>query len=339
VTCTLEVLDPRHDPEPPYWRALRTRAGLRADWAWSVLATQAWGMRVRQLITVLHRENEPRGVVAAGWTGLPARRNSFAPVRGGPLIGGLHVRSPGTPSIPGWWLAEGVGIRELTASYAVGMRRRLGLACLGVLLRQVTEADLAGLGSRIRLARPTEPLWTVHTARWGDREEWLRTLSRARRSNLRRVFRTFGAGGEVDTSIQTHNDTDPTRVAELLRHNDQKYAGSLISPAPQLTGYLAELLRQPDVLSTVYTEHGTGRLLGFGTVLDHPEWPVWRHWSMLPIEAGGVRNLYFHHVGTLVDWAISAGKRGVVLGKGKADVKSSLGAEPTKQLAVAVPAW
>jgi hypothetical protein len=104
-----------------------------------------------------------------------------------------------------------------------------------------------------------------------------------------------------------------------------------------MTGYLSRLLSDEDVRTTTYTDRETGRLLGVGTVLDHPQWPVWRHWSMVPVDQGGVRNLYFHHITTLVDWAIETGKQGVVLGKGKAEVKESVGATSTEQYAVAVP--
>jgi hypothetical protein len=336
---TLEVLDPRHDPEPPYWRELRVRGGLRADWAWSVLAAQAWGSRTRMLVTVLHGTGGPYGVISSAWIGLPVRRTSFAPLRGGPLVGGLHVRSPGTSALPGWWLADGTDIGELTGRYGPGMRRALGLRCLGLLLRQVGETDAAALGTRLRLVRPTEPLWRLRTSRWRDREDWLRDLSTKRRSNLRRVFGRFEQQGRVHVAVGRATDADPAAVADLLRHNDRKYTGRWLSPPPQLTGYLAELLSQPDVLSLTYTDSETGRLLGFGSVLDHPEWPVWRHWSMLPLEAGGAKHLYFNHIGQLVDWAIAEGKQGVVLGKGKSSEKGSIGAEEVKQLAVVAPAW
>lgn len=332
---TVEVLDPRHDAEPPYWRDLRARAGLRADWAWPVLGAQAWGGRTRLLVTVLHGESRPWGLVGAAWTGLPVHRHSFAAVRGGPWVGGLHVRSPGNQSVPGWW-AAGAELPEIVSCYGIGMRRALGRRCLGLLLRQVGEAEAAGLG-RVRLARPTEPVWRLRTEGFRDRDDWLRGLHKKRRSNLRVIFRQIDGDDRVDVKVESGAAPDPARVADLLRHNEHKYSGTLITPVPQLTGYLARLLGQPDVLTSTYTDRRTGELLAVGTVLDHPRWPVWRHWSMLPVEAGGLRNLYFHHVGSLVEWALATGKQGIVLGKGKASVKRSLGAEPLPQLAVALP--
>ncbi|NBH08841.1 GNAT family N-acetyltransferase, partial [Amycolatopsis sp. SID8362] len=74
----IDVLDPRHDAEPAYWTALRERAGLRADWSWPVLATQAWAARTLQPVTVLREGGEPCGVVSAAWVTGRTRRNRFA---------------------------------------------------------------------------------------------------------------------------------------------------------------------------------------------------------------------------------------------------------------------
>jgi hypothetical protein len=323
----MEVLDPRHDPEPAYWGALRRRAGLRADWAWPVLAAQARGTRGRLLVGVLHGSGGPVGVVAATWAGLPARHG----VRGGPWLGGLHVRSPGNQSHPGWWFAEELGLRALVAEYAAGMRRELGRRCVGMLLRQVGDAELAELGARVRLVRPTEPVWVLDTPGWRDREDWLRALRRSRRSNLRAVLRL------VDADVRTWvgGGLDPAPVAALLRQADLKYSARWVPPAPQPTGYVDALISQPDVVTTSYTDPRTGELLGVGILLDHPEWPVGRTWAGRP----GARYLYFHHYIKMVDWTVSAARRGLVLGKGKAEVKSTLGARPVTQLAVVLPSW
>jgi hypothetical protein len=141
--------------------------------------------------------------------------------------------------------------------------------------------------------------------------------------------RTDAGGGGVD----------PAAVTELVRANASKYGGRLLPPAPQLTEYLAALLRQPDVISLRYTDRVTGELLGFGTVFDHPTRPVWRHWAMVPIAEGGAADLYFHHFGRMVDWVVAERRPGLVLGKGNGTVKQSLGGSSIEQYAVAVPGW
>ena len=323
-----EILDPRHDPEPACWARLRDRAGLRADWAWDVLTVQAWGARAPLLVTLVHNGGEPVGVVVAGWAGIRPRRASFAP-RGRPRVGALHVHSPGSTSLPGWWST--VDSRALFPEYVRAMRRELGPGCLGAVVRQVSDAGALGA----RWSRPTEPLWTISVDGWQDRDGWLRTLDKKRRSNLRVITRQIEA-----STVVCHSDVeDPAAVTALLRLNAAKYASRLMPPAPQLTAYLTALLRHPDVVVMRYSDRETGALLGFGTLFDHPEWPLWRHWSMVPISDGGVRNLYFHHFGKLVDWAVAQGKRGIVLGKGNGSVKGSLGGRAAEQFAVALPGW
>ena len=63
MSGTLEVLDPRYDGEPEYWAGLRQLAGLRADWSWEVLRTQAWLGQTPLLIQwrrpICHRQQGP----------------------------------------------------------------------------------------------------------------------------------------------------------------------------------------------------------------------------------------------------------------------------------------
>lgn len=322
----VEVLDPRRDPEPGYWATLRKRAGLHGDWDWPVLTAQAGEADAPQLITVLHGDSEPRAVVNASWTGSELDRR----VR----VGAMHVRAPGSSALPGWWLDEGMTARDLLTGYGRGMRRTLGIGCAGLILRQVRAADVVALGTRIRVVRPTEPVWTVHREPCADHEGWLRSLGKKRRSNLRVIGRQIDGDERLAIRVGVGAELDPARAAELLRLNDVKYAHTAHR---ERLGHLTALLRHPEVVTTTYTDTTTGRLLAIGTVLDHPEWPVWRDWSMVPIDDGGVKNLYFYHVSKLVEWALSSGKKGIVLGKGKAELKRSLGALPTEQSAVVAP--
>lgn len=329
-----EVLDPRYDAEPAYWPELRRRAGLRADWTWDVLAAQAWCARTPQPVWVRLGAGTPDAVVSADWVGSGLRRFRFVrEVRGGRL-GGLVVRAPGSSAVPGWWLADGHELPALVADYRTAMRRELGIGMRGVLLCQLGADQVSGISGRLRVVRRTEDVSVLDTTRFHSREEWLACLAKKRRHNLRTVFRAI----DGDPSIEVrHGDVEPAEVANLLRHNDVKYAGARSLWPSTLIGYLERLLSQPEVRTTCYREPASGTPLGVGLVLDHPHWPIWRSWATLPVELGGRWNLYFHFYGELVRWVIETGKRGVIIGKGQRGLKKSLGAAQVPQYAVVIP--
>jgi hypothetical protein len=216
------------------------------------------------------------------------------------------------------------------------MRRMLGVRCRGVLWRQLSATDVDALPGRVRLVRPTEHVAMIPTARLSTREEWLAGLSRNRRKNLRKVFRAVESDPDLEVTVGPGLHADPVAVAEVLRHNENKYSHRFC-PLPQATGYLAALLDRPDVLALRYTDRTSGAPLAVVTLLDHPSWPLARHWSALPVERGGRPGLYFHYYGAAVGWAMAAGRSGVVVGKGKPELKRSMGARLVDQYAAAVP--
>jgi hypothetical protein len=338
MNLELEVLDPRHEPEPDCWAALRARAGLRADWSWTVLTAQAWCSRAPWLVTILRDAGEPVGVVCACWAGLPMRRHAYVSAGRARWAGVLHVRSPGTSALPGWWAADGLSTRDLLRRYISGMRREFGPGMRGALIRSLGEADLPALAGRVRLVRPTEELGQITTAGWREPEDWLATLSKNRRKDLRKICRRIDADPTIEVIVGPGTDADPFAVAALLRHNERKYRHPL-SPLPQHTGYLAELFRQPDVVVIRYHARPSGELLGVGSILDHPRRPVGRHWSALPVEQGGRSRLYFHCYTAMVSWAVRTGRPYLLVGKTLPEVKRSMGAELVPQFAAAVPVW
>jgi hypothetical protein len=324
-----EVLDPRYDAEPVYWRELRARAELRADWAWDVLAAQAWSARTPFVVSVLRDGTSLAGVVFANWAGLPLRRNGFVGAGRARLVGGLHVRNPGTGSVPGWWTTQPVG--DFLRDYVSTMRRELGLGCGGALLRQLTEAEVATVGRCV--SRPTESLAVLRTSAPVD--EWVSAMKRNRRHNMRQIIRAVDRDERLAVSMVPGASLDPLEVATVLRHNEQKYAGRL-GPLPQTTGYLTALLRQPDVLVGAYRDRDTGALEAFISVLDHPRWPITRHWSAVPPTRADRPNLYMYHFRLLVEHANRTGKEGVIIGRGKPELKQSIGAELIPQYAAAI---
>ncbi|ACU98681.1 hypothetical protein [Saccharomonospora viridis] len=337
---SIEVLDPRFDAEPPYWRELRARAGLRADWAWEVLRQQAWCARTPWALAVLLDGSRPRGMVGAAWVGSRTRRHRFVVSRRGGGIGGLDLRAPGSSSFPSWWFADAGtdgGVRRLLSEYLPAMRRLFGPGLKGALIRQLPEAAVPAVAGRWRWVRETEPIARIDTEAFGCRDDWLETVSRRRRAHLRKVFAQVEGDEGLAVEFLRGEQADAVEVAELLRINEVKHRDVPIVPLPQFVGYLRRLLAQPDVFVLSYRDVETRRLLGATTVYDHPQWPLARSWSAVEVEDGGRPDLYFHMYGELVRWAISEGKRGVVLGKKMIQVKTSLGAELTPQYAAAIP--
>ena len=331
---TWDVFDPRYDAEPVYWKDLRARAGLRADWAWEVLTAQAWSSRTPVFVSVLRSGATPDGVVCANWAGLPVRRNGFVGAGRGRLVGGLHVRNPGTGSVPGWWSAD-VPTGEFLRDYVRAMRRALGVGCTGALLRQLTADDVAAVAPWRRLARPTEDLAVLRTAGWSSVAEWVMAMKSKRRLSMRRNIRMVERDEHLEAGLVPGASLDPVEVAAVLRHNERKYAGRL-APLPLGTGYLAALLRQPDVQVGAFRDRESGALEALISILDHPRWPISRHWSAVPATRPDRPNLYMYHYALLVELAQRDGKEGVIVGRGKPELKQSLGAELIPQYAVAV---
>ncbi|MFC4852540.1 GNAT family N-acetyltransferase [Actinophytocola glycyrrhizae] len=327
-----EVLDPRHDREPPYWRGLRARAALRADWAWDVLAAQAWTARTPLFVAVLRNGPAADGVVFANWAGLPVRRNGFVGAGRARLLGGLHVRNPGSGSVPGWW-SDGLPTGEFLRDYMSAMRRALGIGCGGALLRQLTADEVTAMGRCV--SRPTESLAILRVSAWSSVADWMAGMKRKRRQNMRQIVRAVEQDGTLTAEVVPGAELDPLEVARVLRHNEQKYAGRL-APLQQTTGYLTALLRQPDVVVGAYRAEGTGELEAFVTVLDHPRWPVTRHWSARPATRPDRPNLYLDHYRLMVEYAHRTGKEGVIVGRGKPELKSSLRGELVPQYAAAI---
>lgn len=335
----IEVLDPRRDAEPAYWTSLRAKAGLRADWSWEVLTAQAWAARTAQPVTVLLEAGEPRGVVSSAWVTGRTRRHRFAGPRVHGRFGGLDVRAPGAGAMPGWWFdgedGDG-GVGRLLESFVPAIRAELGLGLRGMLVRQVGESGVDSVRGGLRMVRRTEDVAVLDVTPFSGREDWMYSLARKRKQNLRKIFRTFEADSSLAVRIVPGVEADPVEIAELLRYNETKHHDVPIVPLPAFVGYLSALLRQPDVHVIEYRETTTGRALAVATLFDHPTSPIARHWAALPPEAGGRPNLYFHFYGETVRWAVEAGRPEVVFGKKMAEMKATLGARLVPQYAAAV---
>jgi hypothetical protein len=249
----------------------------------------------------------------------------------------LDVFTPLTSAEPGWWLAAetGEGRAELLAAYARAMRAELGRNHRGVLWREVGDLDSRALPGRVRLARPLNPVARLATP-WDDRDGWLASLGKSRTVDLRRQLRQV----ESDSSVMSV--MGPARVlvkgaeiAALKRENELKYSGRL-TPPPLPVAYLEALIGLEEAIAITFRDTA-GRLIAVSLILDHPAWPLFLMWGALPVGRGGRRHLYFVAMAEAVGWSIARHRKGLVLGKGKADLKRDLGADFIPCRAVAVP--
>jgi hypothetical protein len=337
MSISLEVLDPRHDPEPAYWRHLQARTARPASWSYELLRLASWNRRVPLLVSVLRDGDALCGVVCAGLPGTAWRPGAFAPPHGRPALSILDVFVPLTSAEPGWWLAAETGERraELLAAYATGMRAELGRHHRGVLWREVGDVDSGALPGRVRLARPLNPVARLVTP-WDDRDGWLASLGKSRTVDLRRQLRQIEADPSVVSAMGPARAlVKGAEIADLKRENELKYSGRL-APPPLPVSYLEALIGLDEAVAITFRDTA-GRLIAVSLILDHPAWPLFLMWGALPVGRGGRRHLYFVAMAEAVGWTIARRGKGLVLGKGKAALKRDLGADFVPCRAVAVP--
>ncbi|TDE49031.1 hypothetical protein E1295_20650 [Nonomuraea mesophila] len=332
----LRTLDPRHDPEPAGWEHLRTAGRQCVTWRYDLLKAYAWGAQAPVLLTVLHDGGTAVGAVSASLRGIRPRRGSYA--RGRDVAGVVDVHAPGNRSQKGWWFAgdlEPERRRELLRRYVRGIREELGPSWRGVVWREVSPGEPAQLPGLVKAALPTAPLARLATP-WTDMEAWYARLDRARRDSLKRRARTFTADAGLSIAVGPARELVTGAEAAALRaENDLKHRARLFPQAPLPLPYLDALVGGDEVVAIAYRDGS--RLIGLSLILDHPDWPICLSWGALPPESGGRKHLYFDGYVRMVEWAIASGKTGLVLGKGQAEIKRSLGADLVPSSALAVP--
>ncbi|MET7459963.1 hypothetical protein [Nonomuraea sp. NPDC005501] len=337
MSLTLQIVDPREDPEPADWERLRTAAGQCVTWRYDLLRAYAWAAQAPVLLTVLREDGVAVGAVSASLRGLRPRRGLYAGRRD--PAGILDVHAPGNRSQKGWWFAGDLDPerrRELLRGYVSGVRRELGAGWRSFVWREVSPGEPALLPGRVRVNLPTEPLARLATPRTGI-DDWYARLDRARRDSLRRRARGFSADPGLSVQVGPARElVTGSEAAALRAENDLKHRNRLFPLAPLPLPYLEALVGGDEVVAIAYRDGG-GRLLGLSLILDHPRWPVCLSWGALPPEDGGRKHLYFDGYVRMVEWAIGAGKTGLVLGKGQAEAKRDLGAELVPSSALAVP--
>ncbi|MFC4118838.1 hypothetical protein [Nonomuraea zeae] len=337
MSLTLQTLDPRHDPEPSDWERLRTAAGQCVTWRYDLLRAYAWAAQAPVLLTVLREEGTAVGAVSASLRGVRPHRGAYA--AGRDFAGIVDVHAPGNRSQKGWWFTgdPDAGRRaELLRGYVRGLRRVTGPGWRGVVWREVSPGEPAQLPGLLKARLPTAPLARLATP-WPGIDAWYAGLDRARRDSLKRRARSLSADPGLSIGVGPARELVTGAEAAALRaENDLKHRARLLPLAPLPLPYLDALVAGDEVIAIAYRD-GERRLIGLSLILDHPAWPICLSWGALPPEHGGRKHLYFDGYVRMVEWAIGAGKSGLVLGKGQAEVKRSLGADLVASSALAVP--
>lgn len=345
-TVSVEFFDPRTDAEPPEWTAYRGEHRLTPLWAFDLVAAATEYSRWPATLALVRSGPAVTGVFSAVVSGGAAGRS---PGRY-PRVGIVDVRLPGTRNTP-WHLAPGADRGRLLQAFERAALRRFGAGIRGVLYRAVPDPDARLLGGR---GRPVRRL--VEDTRmplpYRTKDEWLATLRRSRRQDLRRRSRIVRTDPELQVEFGfRRTDLDPAQLAGLLarhlarlsrkpnrptRPTRPSRAGRHSQELP--AGFFARLLDRDDIGLVTY-RCGDGRLLAFGTLLDNGDWPTIAYWAALAADEGGRPNLYFDHYVQLIEWCIDNDRRGINGGRGMPALKASLGFETVPMNVVAAPRW
>ncbi|MFI6298001.1 GNAT family N-acetyltransferase [Nonomuraea sp. NPDC050790] len=288
------------------------------------------GSWARPLLGVFRDGDRVTGAVGAVCRGLRTTRSPRAPLF-------LDVRLPAHSNAPTWCLPEGADGRELIRTFERAAVAELGWRLAGVVYRMVTEPALPLVARRGAVVRQS-PGTTELSLAWSTVDGWIGTLSRNRRSTLRRQIKRIAQDGELNVREgSARRDLDPAELAALDERHAARLSSSFDPRLPLSPAYFAALLGREDVWTLSY--HHDGRLLAFAMVYDHPVAPAYGPWAALPPEQGGRKDLYFDSYARIVAHASAAGAKSLFAGRGFLDVKRSLGFAHLPMKVVAVPRW
>ncbi|MEU7002200.1 GNAT family N-acetyltransferase [Nonomuraea sp. NPDC046570] len=335
----LDILHPDTDPEPAGWEDFRQTEHLPAFWAYDVIAAASAGSRARPLLTVFRDEGRIVGAVGAIYFGLrlPGSTRAARPRRE-PLV--LDVWLPGHSNKATWHFSREVtpeARRTMLREFERAAARHLGWGLAGVLYRMLTEPELTLVTRRGSISR--DSLGTsVMDIQWSSVDGWLGSLSKTRRKSLRRQIRAVTQATDLRVEEGTaRHDLDPAEMSELNRLHTTRLA-----PRRDLTKllpaeYFAAVARRDDV--TVISYHDEGRLLAFNTLFHHPTAPISATWATLPVAAGGRKDLYFDLYARLVRRMADEGAKQLYCGRGRVELKRSLGFDYVPMKVLVVPRW
>ena len=329
---TLDWCDPASTEAPEGWAQCVREARLHQLWDWRVVHTVTRergggvvaGMlrddrRVVGLVTArLHTLR--RGYPLGGAVDVEHLANGALPGIGlqGPLPGTLDPDGPPDPDL------LPAAVRAVEAA----LRARFGRRLQAVAFRQIYAGELPAVQRGMTLVREGKSVGVL-VNRFADYEDYLRSLSRSRRQDQRRLVRVIDADPELDVAFgpraQSGIDLEEfwRLTAEVSRRNHLERWPPRRIWSPTLLDTLTSL---PDVQILSYTTPGPGgRLVAATALFDHPTAPALGPWGAPPLGDGRRSGLWFDHFARQLRWMIDGGRRVVLGGKGAQEAKEALG--------------
>ncbi|WP_298182277.1 GNAT family N-acetyltransferase [Saccharomonospora sp.] len=328
MSVSVTVLDPRRDPEPPEWSAFAEAARLHAPWDYGLLGLESRHAPHPTVLALATLDGRLAGAMAA------------SVVRGPLGVRLVEVHNPWLSGFVGWTFLDEIGARGrklLLRRMERELCRFAGLACAGVFYRYLSEEEVPLVSGFGRLGRETVGA-AVLDNRFTTVDEWISSLARSRRHSLRGQVRKVERDPDIVVRFAAaRDDLDGAELAELVNRHRTRFGNpGFDNRGPVVAEYLHRLVRRDDVLSLTYHD-GQGRLLAFADLLDNPGVPLYQHWAALSKDEGGKQHLYFDSYARMMGHVVGNGREGLSAGRGKLELKQSLGLQPRRRWAAAVP--
>lgn len=336
---TLRFHDAYAVDAPTEWTDFLRTGDAHSFWHWSVVRAAAVGRRGRTLAGTFHDGETVVGIVVARLRGLSA---------GSPLVTVADVDCPGSAAMPGLVLrgglppglgpaAPGVDLHQAAVrAFEDALLARYGRRVPLVWYRQMFAESLpVVLGRDVAVTYAGAPV-SVFRNGFDDFDAYLRTLSKSRRSDVRRIGRILDEDPTLTIRLDDKPDDLDLRAVERLmtetarRNHHQRWPPLLKVPSAVRDA----LATAPGTQVMSYT-YDDGGLLGCNLIYDHPVMPVHGQWGGRDAkDPGGRSGLWFDAMFRAMRWTIDSGRAGLIGGKGLDSLKSEFGFTPIPQWTV-----
>jgi GNAT acetyltransferase-like protein len=325
---TAIVVDPLTDPIPAAWDDFVATERLLPLWGSQFLRTAAWCAQTpSSMVLVTEAGNsEPVALFQARHPGLLRPTRFVRPGRF-PELSLADCRTPPVAVGAGMAFAAGAGAAERSAAVRVfeaALRRRAGIGGLAIAYRELEPEllPMVATGRRIRLR--LGPRMVVRN-RWSDPDDYVGTLARKWRSQLKKIHHTIRSDATINVDVvDTIPPADACWLAELVR---RRHLLRAIPRPPLPARYFAHFAALPNSRFLTYRD-ANGRLLAYTALLEHGREMVLGWWGSLDLADGGRANLYFDQYLRVIRHMIQTGRERLVLGKGMEHIKIRYGAHP-----------